>query len=453
MRTGSTAGLLNEPPMETLGPVFAFGPFALDVAARRLDCHGTPVPLRPKTLALLEHFVRHPSRVLTKAEFFTELWPADDVSEQNLAQQVFLLRGVLAAHAPGHVFIVTEPGRGYRFVAPTQLVGARRAAESEVERLTLRGWYHCEKRSAAGYARAAEFFARAIASDRDHAPAWAGLANTHVLRCEYLIEPPEPGFGLARDAARTALGLAPGLAVAHAALGEVALYYERDYGQAERCYAAALACDARSTTARLYRAWFYNLRGRRAEALLDVEAALEDAPYDLSLLTTRGTCALWARDYADAAARFALVLDLEPGYRHAAHYLGIAQTLAGDHRAALDTLASDESPEREQINLAVGAFAAHRAGATDTARAFEARLDAIASGGRFVSAFNRALPPLGRGDLDGCVRALEQGLARHDPWLVFVPGYPLFDDARAGRRFAALAERIARGAPASVEKR
>ncbi len=163
-----------------------------------------PVPLRPKTFALLEYFVRHPGRVATKAEIFAALWPDEDVTEQNLAQHVFLLRGALAAHAPGQAFLVTESGRGYRFVASTRTASARRRAESEVERLTLRGWYHREKRSAAGYARAREFFERALERDRDDASAWAGLAENHLLRCEYLLDPPEPGFPLARDAAHRA---------------------------------------------------------------------------------------------------------------------------------------------------------------------------------------------------------------------------------------------------------
>ncbi len=437
--------VLNEARMETSAPVFTFGPFSLDAAARRLGCHGVPVPLRPKTFALLEYFVRNPGRVVTKSEIFAALWPDEDVTEQNLAQHVFLLRGALAAHAPGQAFLVTEPGRGYRFVARTRIVAARRRVDSEVERLTLRGWYHWEKRSAAGYARAREFFERALERDRDDAPAWAGLADTYLLRCEYLLDPPEPGFPLARDAARTALALAPDLPSAHAVLGDVALFYERDYGEAERRYAAALAADPRYLTARMYRAWFHNVRGRRAEALLDVEAALEDAPYDLNLLTTRGTCALWARDFRDAAAQFRLVLDLEPGYRPARHYLGIAQTLAGEHRDALETLSADQAPEREQINLAVGAFAARRAGLGDVARDFERQLADMAARGTFVSAFNRALPPLGQGDVETCVGILETGLAARDPWLVFVAEYPLFDDARASRRFAALRERIARG--------
>ncbi len=331
-------------------------------------------------------------------------------------------------------------------MARTRSASARRRVESEVERLTLRGWYHWEKRSAAGYARAREFFERALERDRDDAPAWAGLADTYLLRCEYLLDPPEPGFPLARDAARTALALAPDLPSAHAVLGDVALFYERDYGEAERRYDAALAADPRYLTARVYRAWFRNVRGRRAEALLDVEAALEEAPYDLNLLTTRGTCAIWGREFRDATARFRLVLDLEPEYRHATHYLGIAQTLAGDYRDALETLTTDQNPEREQMNLAVGAFAAHRAGLGDVARDFEQQLADMAARGTFVSAFNRALPPLGRRDVETCVRILETALAERDPWLVFVAEHPLFDDARASRRFTALCERVARSA-------
>jgi DNA-binding winged helix-turn-helix (wHTH) protein len=61
--------------------------------------------------------VEHSDRVVDKAELMNAIWPDSFVEEANLTQNVSILRKVLGERAGEHRYVVTVPGRGYRFVA------------------------------------------------------------------------------------------------------------------------------------------------------------------------------------------------------------------------------------------------------------------------------------------------------------------------------------------------
>lgn len=90
-----------------------FGPFTLDLRGASLTCDGTPVALRPKTLALLSYFATHPGRVLDKQELLAAVWPGVIVTDDSLTQCVRELRTALGDKAEG--LIRTVPRRGYVF--------------------------------------------------------------------------------------------------------------------------------------------------------------------------------------------------------------------------------------------------------------------------------------------------------------------------------------------------
>ncbi len=97
---------------------YAFGPFHLDTGRRRLLRDGVLVPLQPKDFETLLVLVQHCARVVAKEELIERLWPDAIVEEANLSQHIYVLRKALGEGAHDHSYIVTVPGRGYRFVAP-----------------------------------------------------------------------------------------------------------------------------------------------------------------------------------------------------------------------------------------------------------------------------------------------------------------------------------------------
>jgi DNA-binding winged helix-turn-helix (wHTH) protein len=115
--------------------IYEFGDFQLDTLKRLLQRHnGTVVPLTSKAYDTLVFLVQHRDTVLDKERLMEAVWPDSIVEENNLTQSISALRRVFGEKPDSHRFIVTVPGRGYRFVADvrTRENGAepQRAAEA-----------------------------------------------------------------------------------------------------------------------------------------------------------------------------------------------------------------------------------------------------------------------------------------------------------------------------------
>ena len=100
--------------------VFEFGPFQLDVLNHTLMHNHELVPLGPKVIDTLLILVQHPGQIVAKDELMKQLWPNEVVEENNLAQNVYVLRKALGEDPLRDSYIKTYPKQGYRFVAPVR---------------------------------------------------------------------------------------------------------------------------------------------------------------------------------------------------------------------------------------------------------------------------------------------------------------------------------------------
>jgi len=112
-------------------PFYEFGPYLLDTIQHVLLKEGRTVALTPKTFDTLLLLVQNSGRMLSKEELMKTLWPDSFVEESNLTQQVSTIRRALGDSPGDPHFIVTVPGRGYRFSAEVRNWG------DEKERLGL----------------------------------------------------------------------------------------------------------------------------------------------------------------------------------------------------------------------------------------------------------------------------------------------------------------------------
>jgi DNA-binding winged helix-turn-helix (wHTH) protein/tetratricopeptide (TPR) repeat protein len=92
-----------------------FGPFRMDLDERVLMRDQEPIILSPKAFETLLVLVQHSERVVLKDDLMKTLWPDTFVEESNLSQHIFQLRKALGDKAHDPEYIVTVPGRGYRF--------------------------------------------------------------------------------------------------------------------------------------------------------------------------------------------------------------------------------------------------------------------------------------------------------------------------------------------------
>ena len=102
--------------------LYEFGPYRLDPEKRVLFRDREPVPLQMKAFETLLALVRHSEEVVLKDELMKAVWPDTFVEEANLTQNISVLRKVLGDEASERRYIVTIPGRGYRFVEKVRTV-------------------------------------------------------------------------------------------------------------------------------------------------------------------------------------------------------------------------------------------------------------------------------------------------------------------------------------------
>lgn len=105
---------------------YFFDGFRIDPKERTLLKGEQEIPLTPKVFDTLLALIENSSHVLTKKELMQKVWPDSFVEENNLAQNISILRKAL-----GHDYIKTIPKRGYRFIAEVQ------TSSGEEERLII----------------------------------------------------------------------------------------------------------------------------------------------------------------------------------------------------------------------------------------------------------------------------------------------------------------------------
>ena len=98
---------------------YEFNGFRLDIQQRLLtvSADNRPIPLPPKAFETLLYFVERRGELLEKTTLLKAIWPNIVVEENSLNQNISVIRRALGESPGEHRFIVTEPGRGYRFVA------------------------------------------------------------------------------------------------------------------------------------------------------------------------------------------------------------------------------------------------------------------------------------------------------------------------------------------------
>ena len=101
---------------------YVFEGFRLDLQRRRLsDPSGRTVSLSGRAYDVLAYLVEHRARVVTKEELLGAVWPQLVVEENNLSQAVHHIRTALGDSRADPHFLVTVTGRGFQFVADTEV--------------------------------------------------------------------------------------------------------------------------------------------------------------------------------------------------------------------------------------------------------------------------------------------------------------------------------------------
>jgi DNA-binding winged helix-turn-helix (wHTH) protein/Tfp pilus assembly protein PilF len=324
--------------------------------------------------------------------------------------------------------------------------GTRRAVNPHAREQLLLGRFFLNRATRHDTTKAIELFEGAIKEDPEYAAAYAALADAYNRLGSVFVAgaPPVSTRLLALRAATRATQLDPELAEAYAASGYVALH-ELDWAQAATALQQALRLNADYAAAHGTYANYLVARGRPAEAVEETRRALALDPVSLGARQNLAWMLYFNHEYDAAIRELQTALQMDPGYTYGRWRLGEVEIVMGRFDDAVRDLerAADDSQRAPAI---IGLLAMAYAG---QGRAADAQhiLDELRarSGGETVPPGAIALAYIGVRDYANAIASLEEVLASHDNYAIFIVVDPLMDPLRGDPRFAALCERIDRG--------
>ncbi|MAU01902.1 MAG: DNA-binding response regulator [Anaerolineaceae bacterium] len=95
----------------------------LDRSARRVFVRGQEVPLTPKSVSILEHFMTHPDELISRERLLDVVWGWESgVGDRVVDTRMVELRRALQDDSSAPKFVETVPNSGYRWIAPVEVV-------------------------------------------------------------------------------------------------------------------------------------------------------------------------------------------------------------------------------------------------------------------------------------------------------------------------------------------
>jgi pentatricopeptide repeat protein len=146
---------------------------------------------------------------------------------------------------------------------------------------------------------------------------------------------PKEGYGRAKQAVDTALGLDDTLAEAHNSLASFKEDQEWDWAGAEEEYKRAIELNPGYATAHQWYALLLSKLGRHEEAFAQISRAVELDPLSLVMNRNLGQHFRFSRRYDLAITQLKKTIDLDPNFASAYFELGSAYSETGRHEEAL----------------------------------------------------------------------------------------------------------------------
>jgi Tol biopolymer transport system component/DNA-binding winged helix-turn-helix (wHTH) protein len=128
---------LQTPMLEPGQTIYSFNGFELDVRRRLLFRNGQPVQISSKAFEVLLALLENHDRELSKDELMERVWRYQIVEDANLTVAISQLRKALGEKANENRYIVTIPGRGYRFVGELETGDGLIVAQHTVSEIVI----------------------------------------------------------------------------------------------------------------------------------------------------------------------------------------------------------------------------------------------------------------------------------------------------------------------------
>jgi len=289
-----------------------------------------------------------------------------------------------------------------------------------------------------GTRKATEFYGEAIRLDPRYAlayaqlsAAWRQLAATWLAGAEA-----NEAYAKARNAAQTALSLAPDLAAAHEALGWVLLTPDLDFAAAEAEFRKAEKLAPADAGPKFALSFLFAAQGRLAEAENIMRQTLALDPLGVTRYLNLARILIAGGRYDEAEAALRNAIELQPAAARLHAYLTTLDVIRGDAAAALQDAQLEPKGFWRDYALALALQIQNDRGAADAA--LQKLIDENAVSGPFQIATVYGL----RKEPDKMFEWLERAYTEHDPGLTQLLGTPFLLNYRDDPRFAALCQKL-----------
>ena len=350
--------------------------------------------------------------------------------QDDIAQSVVTeLRTTLLGEA-------ADAGAASKATAQVAAAVKGRASDPEAYRLYLQARYFIDRYRREDTTKGIGYLKQALVLDPAFALAWAELGAAYSSEAGKGWAPVTEGFARAREAVQRALALEPDLPEAHAQLGWIQIYHDRDWHGAEASYRRALEL-APGNASVLRRSGALGLNaGRFDEAIALGRQSLQHDPLNTTAHHNLGINFYASGRLADAEAAFRKALELDPRRASTRAHLSLALL---DQGRGEEALAEALQEPEEWCRLRVASIVHDAAGRRE---ASDAALQALIANHSIHAAVQVALVYAARGEIDLAFTWLERANDQRDPGLSEMRSLPAFRSLRVDPRWEAFLRKI-----------
>ena len=289
-----------------------------------------------------------------------------------------------------------------------------------------------------GTRKATEFYGEAIRLDPRYALAYAQLsAAWRQLAATWLggAEANE-AYAKARNAAQTALSLAPDLAAAHEALGFVLVTPDLDFAAAEAEFRKAEKLAPADAGPKFALSFLFAAQGRLAEAENIMRQTLALDPLGVTRYLNLARILIAGGRYDEAEAALRKAIELQPAAARLHAYLTTLDVLRGNAAAALQDAQLEPKGFWQDYALALAQQAQSDHATADAALQKLINEDAVSGPFQIAAVYGLRKEP------DKMFDWLERAYTEHDPGLTQLLVTPFILNYRDDPRFAAFCQKL-----------
>ena len=318
----------------------------------------------------------------------------------------------------------------------------RYEADRDAYPLYLKGRYHWNKGTVAGFQKAMELFGEAIEKDPTYALAWAGMSDCYAMlgMDRYAALPPREAYPKAKAAARKAIEIDDSLAEAHTSLA-YALLISWEFAAAEEEFRRAIQFNPDYAQAHHFYGFLLAARERADEALTQFRQALEIDPLSLIINADFGWAFYCAHRYPEAIEQLQKTVEMDARFPQSYLWLGLAlqanglldQSIAAFDEGIRLTNGNPTFVAGKGVSLAA-------AGRHPEAEAILADFEERAKS-QYVPMASMVQMNIATGRTDQAFEWLEKAADYRASFMLPIRVYPFFDPLRSDPRFSLLLEK------------